>query len=370
MAAIVRLNQQIAAARTALAQAEAQQRSAADAVAKAQAAYDAALVSPPPPKRSVIMMSRLPTPASLLSTLNSLKQRLDAANALVVNRRNTLTVLLSQLQALTAPPSAPAVSPALTGRFARALIVGINYVGTQYELYGCINDALNVEKQLRTFFPGSAEYRILTDNTVQKPNRTNILAGLDWLVSGLKAGENVFFHYSGHGGRVRDTNGDEATGLDSCIFPCNDGRMEMITDDELRAALAMRIPAGCKCFAVLDACHSGTGVDLRYRWETPSQTSLAYREDTKYEKTAGDIVFLSACMDTEYAMDTVDNTERPAGALTWALLDTWRSYGRVIKTKYLLWDVRSFLKKNGYSQVPQLSTGRYTDLQATFDLAC
>jgi hypothetical protein len=142
----------------------------------------------------------------------------------------------------------------------------------------------------------------------------------------------------------------------------------MITDDELRAALALRLPAGCKCFATLDACHSGTGVDLRYRWNAPAQNSLAYSEDAKYGKTAGDIVFLSACMDTEYAADTVDNTERPAGALTWALLDVWRAYGRAIKTKHLLWDVRAFLKKNGYPQVPQLSTGRYTDLQGVFDL--
>ncbi len=364
------LNKQIAAARTALAQAETQQRSAAAAVTRAQAAYDAALAKPVT-VRPGFFMSRPSSTASLLKTRNAAKQKLAVADALVATRRAALAALEKQLQAPAPVQPTPPVQPtAPVARFARALIVGINYVGTQYELYGCINDALNVEKQLRAFFPGSAEYRILTDNTVQKPTRTNILAGLDWLVSGLKAGENVFFHYSGHGGRVRDTNGDEATGLDSCIFPCNDGRMEMITDDELRAALAMRIPAGCKCFAVLDACHSGTGVDLRYRWEAPSVTSLSYNENTIYEKTAGDIVFLSACMDTEYAMDTVDNTERPAGALTWALLDTWRSYGRVIKTKYLLWDVRSFLKKNGYSQVPQLSTGRYTDLQGTFDLAC
>ena len=144
----------------------------------------------------------------------------------------------------------------------------------------------------------------------------------------------------------------------------------MITDDELRAALAVRLPAGCKCFVVLDACHSGTGVDLRYRWEALRAGTLAYSEDAKYEKTAGDIVFLSACMDKEYAADTVDNTQRPTGALTWALLDTWRSYGRAIKTKYLLWDVRAFLKKNGYPQIPQLSTGRYTDLQGVFDLGC
>jgi len=370
MAAVASLTRQITQAKASLSQAIAQESTAAAAVTAAQGAYDAALINPPKGRTGPVMMRQSPTSimARLLSTLTAAQQRLASASALVASRRAALASLEQQLQALTAPAPAPAPTP--VGRFARALLVGINYVGTPYALYGCINDALNVEKQLRSFFPGSAEYRVLTDNTPAKPTRANILAGLDWLVSGLKAGENVFFHFSGHGGQVRDTNGDEVTGLDSCIFPCNDGRMEMITDDELRSALALRLPAGSKCFVVLDACHSGTGVDLRYRWTTPTQTSLAYSEDTKYEKTAGDIVFLSACMDTEYAMDTVDISERPAGALTWALLDTWRSYGRAIKTKHLLWDVRAFLKKNGYSQIPQLSAGRYTDLQGVFDLGC
>lgn len=349
--------QQLTAARTALTAAIQRRDAARAAVRAAQTAYDNAMRAPP---RRGVMLRPATTVASLKRALDVAKASLAQAEAVVLSAQANVTAL--EQTASTAPAPTP------VGRLARALLIGINYVGTPYTLYGCINDVHNAQKQLQTFFPGTAEYRVLTDETDMKPSKANIMASINWLVSGLKPGENVYFHYSGHGGRVRDTNGDEVSGMDSCIYPCNDGRIEMITDDELRAALAVRLPAGCKCFAVLDACHSGTGVDLRYRWETPAQNSLAYREDTKYEKTAGDIVFLSACMDTEYAADTVDNTERPAGALTWALLDTWRSYGRAIKTKYLLWDVRSFLKKNGYPQVPQLSTGRYTDLQAVFDL--
>lgn len=365
---VVTLNKQIRVTTLALTQAHRQLASARSAQNAAQNAYDGA--------------QRVTRPSRLLRTgasLQALLRRLEAARTTVVSAEGrvnmlqaTLNSLNAQLQALLTPPSPPqpVAATAPTRRFARALLVGINYVGTPYELYGCINDVLNTEKQLRSFFPGNAEYRVLTDNTPLKPTRANIMASITWLVSGLKAGENVYFHYSGHGGRVRDTNGDEVTGLDSCIYPCNDGRMETITDDELRTALAVQLPAGCKCFAVLDACHSGTGVDLRYRWETPAVGTLSYSEDTKYEKTAGDIIFLSGCMDTQYAADTVDNTNRPAGALTWALLDVWRTYGPAIKTKYLLWDIRSFLKKNGYPQIPQLSTGRYTDLQGIFDLSC
>jgi hypothetical protein len=35
----------------------------------------------------------------------------------------------------------------------KALIVGINYIQTPYELAGCVSDALNMKKQVSDFFP-------------------------------------------------------------------------------------------------------------------------------------------------------------------------------------------------------------------------
>jgi hypothetical protein len=251
----------------------------------------------------------------------------------------------------------------------RVLLVGINYINTNYELAGCINDVVNMETQLRTFFPKCSSYKMITDTTVEKPTRANILTAIDLLVSGLRPGENVFFQYSGHGGTVRDKNGDEASGFDSCIYPINNGEMEVITDDEIRSRLAAKIPAGCKCFIVLDACHSGTAVDLRYKWETPAAGKISYTEDKKYIKLNGTIIFLSGCQDTQTAADTADENWRPCGALSWALLETWKTYGQGIKLKYLLWDVREFLKSKGYTQIPQLTSGNYLDMNSVFDLS-
>lgn len=266
-------------------------------------------------------------------------------------------------------PAAPAVVPVKTvGGLKRAVVIGINYVGTQYRLDGCINDAINMQAQLKTFFPTCTDYRLITDSTPMKPTRANILASIDWLVAGLKPGENVMFHYSGHGGTVRDTNGDEVTGLDSCIYPVNGRQIEMIVDDELRARLAAKIPAGSKCFVVLDCCYSGTAVDLRCLWAAPSATTLTYTENQKYAKTNGTVVFMSGCQDTQVAADTVDKQGKPCGALTMALLSTWKTYGPAIKFKYILWDVRKFLRDNGYTQIPQLSTGAAYDINTVFDL--
>lgn len=266
-----------------------------------------------------------------------------------------------------APPSA--LKPLANGGLKRALLVGINYRGTQYELAGCINDVVNMQSQIRTFFPQCADQRVIHDDTAMRPTRKNILDSIDWLVQGLRPGENILFHYSGHGGLIRDRNGDEVSGFDSCIYPVNGTALETITDDELRTVLAEKVPAGSKCFVVMDCCHSGSAVDLRCVWQPVSPTALTYTENRQYAKTAGTIVFLSGARDDQTAADTVDKQGRPCGALTMALLDVWKRHGAVFKPKHLLWDIRVFLRSNGYGQIPQLTTGDYLDIQAPFDLA-
>ena len=250
----------------------------------------------------------------------------------------------------------------------KALLIGVNYVGTPYELYGCINDCKLMEDNLRKLFPKCKEYRNINDHSSIKPTRKNIIDSINWLTSGLKPGQNIFLHYSGHGGLIRDRNGDEVLGYDSCLYPIDNGKIEVIIDDEIRNLLAMRVPAGCKCFVILDCCHSGSAVDLRYTYQSPNFGQLTYREDKKYVKTSGNILFLSGCHDFQQAMETVSKEGKPSGAMTMALIDTWKQYGAGIKTKYLLWDVRKYLKENGYTQIPQLSSGNYWDPNMVFDL--
>lgn len=266
-------------------------------------------------------------------------------------------------------PAPPPPPPPVPQGLVRALLIGINYIGTPYELAGCINDVTDTQAILRRFFPKCTDHRVITDQTAAKPTRATILAALDWLVAGLKPGQHVYFHFSGHGGLVRDTNGDEASGMDSCLYPCNNGRLETITDDELRTLLAARVPAGCKAFVVLDCCHSGSAVDLRYVWQAPSATALSYTESQKYAALPGTVVFLSGCHDAQTAADTADGKGRPCGALTMALRETWNTYGVGIKMKYLLWDVRKYLRTRGYLQIPQLSTGSKIDPNQVLDLS-
>jgi hypothetical protein len=262
-------------------------------------------------------------------------------------------------------------APSYPKGLVKALFIGINYEGNpNAELKGCINDIQNAQILLRQLYPKSnAIYRSLTDRTELKPTRQNILEAIQWLVADLKPGQNVYFHYSGHGIRVLDRSGDEVSGADSCICPYNDGKIEIITDDELRVALAEKIPAGSKCFAVIDACNSGTAMDLQYTWQCPTENRLAFSQNRRYTVTRGDVLFLSACRDEQYAMDTVNTAGVPGGALTFALLSTWATWRFNMKVKHLLWNVRKYLRERGYDQVPQLSSGGAMSSEAILDLS-
>ena len=264
------------------------------------------------------------------------------------------------------PPAKPQVKPQpiklppppIQKGLVKCLLIGINYESIPYlQLYGCINDVLNVEQVLRKNYPRCKELRVLTDRTTAKPTRQNILAGIQWLVGGLQPGQNVYIHFSGHGGKIKDANGDEVSGEDSCIHPLDGSIVETITDDEIRQVLSERIPVGCKCFAVFDSCNSGSAMDLRYCWQSPSFGKLTFTQLTNYGKTRGKVVYLSGCRDDQYAMDTVNAAGIAGGALTNALVQTWKTYTTGLKVKHLLWDVRKCLKDNGYEQIPQISSG-------------
>ena len=256
----------------------------------------------------------------------------------------------------------------------RALLVGINYIGTPYRLNGCINDVVNIEAFLKTL--GYTEFIKYTDDTrdaSKLPTWNNILIGFLNLLKDVKAGDELWFHYSGHGTLQRDRNKDEVSGMDSCICPSDFMRAGFITDDIIRANLAVKVPAGVRLVIVLDACHSGTGADLRFKCDDNSYLKRKMRkpktfnpndwlirqkitELRNYSLTSGDVFLISGCADTQTSADAFIQNKW-AGALTHsflALLNMNRNY--VWNT--FLKDLNCFLKVSGYSQRPVLSCGR------------
>ena len=68
----------------------------------------------------------------------------------------------------------------------RALLVGSNYLDTDYSLHGCVNDTRLLQILLSSTYGYKDEVLVLSDKTSFKPTRGNILAGIAWLYSDAK----------------------------------------------------------------------------------------------------------------------------------------------------------------------------------------
>ncbi|KAG8997692.1 Ca(2+)-dependent cysteine protease [Tulasnella sp. 427] len=154
----------------------------------------------------------------------------------------------------------------------KGLIIGINYFGTDQELGGCINDARNMKNFIaRNYGYRDEDVVILTDdaqNPVQHPTRSNIIRAMEWLVRGAQPNDSLFFHYSGHGGLTKDTDGDEEDGWDEVIYPMDYKETDHIVDDEMHEIMVRPLPEGCRLTAIFDSCHSGSALDLPYIYST------------------------------------------------------------------------------------------------------
>lgn len=252
-----------------------------------------------------------------------------------------------------------------------ALLIGINYyipnqfpLGNYKTLHGCVADVLRAEAFLRERLRvPAANIRKLTSTIPlagseppeppeQRPTYANIVAELLALGDTARADDQVYIHYSGHGGRAatwwKHLKGE--SGLDETIVPMDigtpDGRY--LRDIELAHLLGRLVQRGMLVTVVLDSCHSGgmprsmgdefrggSFIDLSPR---PVEQSLAgsddelivsYRKGSKRsaELSSGWLpepegyVLLAACRPSEKACESIFEGTSPNGALSYFLFD-------------------------------------------------
>ena len=150
----------------------------------------------------------------------------------------------------------------------RALLIGINYKGQKGQLSGCHNDVHNVSQYLQEVqgFKEENITMLMDDGMHKPPTKSAIISAFKRLVKQTKEGDVVFFHYSGHGGRLPDDNGDEDDGYDETLIPLDFKKSGQIRDDDLLKILVHPMPANVSLTCLMDCCHSGTVLDLPYRF--------------------------------------------------------------------------------------------------------
>lgn len=295
----------------------------------------------------------------------------------------------------------------------RALLIGINYLGTKNQLDGCINDVQNIKRFLTSLYNFNEEDMvILTDDQEDpkfSPTRENILSAMNWLVHDAEPNDSFFFHYSGHGGRVADLDGDEDDGYDETIYPLDfesfEGQSGQIIDDDMHEIMVRPLPKGCRLTAIFDSCHSGTVLDLPYIYSTKGQIkdnnvfkhagmgflsagmlyasgdregalssilslgkeimeSRQVSDEVRGRNTSlADVIMFSGCKDDQTSADAKE-AGRATGAMSYALTTTLREDPDQSYYK-LLNNIRQILKDK-YSQRPQLSASHPIDVNLEF----
>eukprot|EP00931_Biecheleriopsis_adriatica_P104280 TRINITY_DN78968_c0_g1_i1.p1 TRINITY_DN78968_c0_g1~~TRINITY_DN78968_c0_g1_i1.p1 ORF type:complete len:526 (-),score=105.98 TRINITY_DN78968_c0_g1_i1:147-1724(-) len=157
----------------------------------------------------------------------------------------------------------------LTGR-RRSVFIGCNYIGTQNELHGCINDVKRMMPVVETLgFPTDEGHRrVLLDEPSwpedRRPTKANIIEALKWLVEGVQTGDALFLHYSGHGGREPSKDPNDDSPFHESLVPLDFETAGMLLDTELFDLLVRPLPSGSRLTCVLDSCHSAGALDLPY----------------------------------------------------------------------------------------------------------
>lgn len=164
----------------------------------------------------------------------------------------------------------------------KALLVGINYPGTNYSLRGCVNDVVTMSEMITANFgfTDPKNKRMLIDDSA---TTSNILERLEWLVDGALPGDVLFFHYSGHGSQVinQDYNdpGFEIDGKDEIICPIDlNWRDKIIKDDDLKT-IFNKVPENVNLTVILDCCHSGGGIDSSNAYQPSGQAAAEVIND-------------------------------------------------------------------------------------------
>jgi hypothetical protein len=281
--------------------------------------------------------------------LNNLKTQFKKDTAALKAKYDADLLLLNK------PTSTPTV------RNKKALLIGINYKGTSSQLNGCINDINHVSDILTSKYAFKSITKI-TDETTQKPTRDVILASFAQFLASGNEGDLLFFSFSGHGSYTLDRNKDEKngtseTGNDEMLIASD---LKGILDDELKSLIQTNLKKNVTLFALFDCCFSGTVLDLKYQY-LDSLANDASTVNNNDSETIGNVIMISGCNDTQTSADAyVDNKYQ--GAMTWAFISVISTLTTPPSWRDLLVKMRDKLKTSQFTQLPQLSSGCFMDI--------
>lgn len=260
------------------------------------------------------------------------------------------------------PPTVPQYTPRVHVCFSNnrkklAFLMGLNYESDKrLTLRGCINDTKTIKNVLvNQFGYTDNDIILMTDHMDVKPTRANIIKELNTILERVR-NENItelFLSFSGHGTFVRDTNGDEADGKDEALVPLDVYTNGIITDDYLHAAFFSKLPANVNVFSLMDCCHSGTILDLQFKYvhRGGRATNGVFVQDQR-KAIRAKALKISGSRDNQYSMDAFID-----GEFKGAMTDSFeKTIDRSVDCRDLFINMSNHLKSKQFTQVPVLTS--------------
>ena len=259
------------------------------------------------------------------------------------------------------PPTQEDIPEVPVAERTAVVTIGINYYGQGGELKGCVNDSNNYLEYVSGVLGNRKVASTQLVDTLPKeselyPTRDNIERVLTETVQAAWEGKfaNVLVHYSGHGAQVQDYGGDEADGKDETLIPVDYAKAGIITDDWLFEYVINALPPDVRFFGLIDACHSATVLDLRYKYEGNPPVLKMVNSGSSEISTA---MMISGCKDSQYSYDVWDAQYGATGAMTSAWLRQMKA-DRKRPALDILKGMQEELSGKGYPQTPQLSSSK------------
>lgn len=266
-----------------------------------------------------------------------------------------------------------------------ALLIGIDDYddrdvnGIAYpKLSGCVRDINHVHAFLQDRL-GVVDERIIKLTAPRQgggaaegdwPVYANLVAAFRQLLAlAQEPGDQVYIHYSGHGGRAATVFPDlkGANGFDEALVPVDigDPAAQYLRDVEIHGLLKAMGEKGLEVTVVFDSCHSGGAtrgkglgvargigkadnaprphvsavadlMDIQEQWRQDAAVMRGVKPASGWLLNSGVYTFLAACRANESAYEYPFNGVESNGALTYYLLDTLRQSGHNISYRAVM----------------------------------
>ncbi len=287
-----------------------------------------------------------------------------------------------------------------------ALLIGIDcYLpnrlpegGYYPNLSGCVRDITHVEAYLteRLQLPTDHILKLTASKTNstqpaepqdQWPTYENMVAKFKQLTAMAQPGDQVYVHYSGHGGRATtiypDLKGQDA--LDEALVPVDIGSpgTRYLRDVEMHKLIQDMVDKKLVLTVVLDSCHSGSATrgvgdavargisevdktprptdslvassaELLAAWQGAGGAARAVQSTSGWLLEPQGYTFFAACRASESAYEYPFDGRESNGALTYWLLDSLRQAGANFSYKMLYDRILGKVHGRFDQQTPQL----------------